>query len=224
MSFAYAQKTTIKVKNNSEEEVNLYSIFSKDSVSLYWVWDSYYIKNTLFVASNKEHEYFIYPSPEYKPFFKLQSFEQKNMFSVYGMHRNMKQIKFFVAREEANDTIVLKEVVLPVKKAFHPIAIIGGFGVEFDFERGNFTPKDFFLENRIIEIYDECFNYDYKVTSVDMTIIETGQTFTTNSNKLSDEMLAAIMNLKPREQISFRVRYSYDNRTSSTSINRVIIK
>jgi hypothetical protein len=219
-----AQQATFKIeKNDSEETVKLYSMYAKDSSTLI---RNYNFQNVLFVNSNKDYQYIVYPSPEYRRFCRVMFYGQANMYNVDRItNHRINEIKFFVARIENNDTLFLSEYVMPVVRPTREIVLIGNKDLEYNFELDNYTPKNYFLTNRTLEIYNDILNYEYKVLSFDMRVIQSEKTYTSNSNMTTDEMLNVIMSLEPNQEIRFeRVTYSYENKTSSTEISRVRIK
>jgi hypothetical protein len=220
-----AQQATFKIeKNDSEETVKLYSMYAKDSVSLF---RNYTFQNVIFISSNKDYQYIIYPAPEYRRFCRVMFYGQANMFNVDRIHDNrLNEIRFVVARLENNDTVKINELILPVKNATRSVVFIGDNYLEYDYQLDNYTNRDYFQSKRSLEIYNEGYNFEYSVLSFNMRVISTEQIFTSNSNMITDEMLQIIMNIKSGEEIRFEnVIYSYNNRTSEVGLNlRVRIK
>jgi hypothetical protein len=221
-----AQQTTFKVnKNNLEEEkVRIYSMYAKDSVSLF---RSYTFQNVLFISSNKDYQYILYPSPEYSRFCRVMYYGQANMFNVDRVyHKNLSGIKFIVARIENNDTVKINEFILPVKNPRQPVVIIGNSYLEYDFQQDNSVDRNYFKSNRNLEVYSEEYSYEYSVLSFSMKVIQTEEVYRSNSEMITDEMLQVILNIRSGDEIRFEnVVYSYGNTISQRGPNlRVRIK
>jgi hypothetical protein len=212
-----AQKATFKVeKNDTEETVKLYSMYAKDSVSLF---RNYTFQNVVFISSNKDYQYILYPSPEYARFCRVIYYGQANMYNIDRVyHKKLNEIKFIVVRLENNDTLKIKDFVLPVVDAKLPTVLIGGVYLDYDYELDNSTNRNFFLTNRSLEIYDESCNFEYKILSFSLRKIQSEEIITSNSNMITDEMLQIISNIKSGEEIRFEnVLYTHDNTTPNVA-------